>query len=150
MAFKKFKIRTRQTKHYFLCYVFDTKKEMYSFFDAYSSSREHNGEAMEKFRPIGCEKNSFAAIVMPYEIRDKTTGNLHNEIGLALFFRGKLGSGLIAHEMAHCSFWYDRIVNNNIPSEYGSNVCENEERFCYILTDFVKDFVSKCYKYNLL
>lgn len=123
---------------------------MYQFFGDYSGSRIRAGEVMETFKPIGCEPNSFAAIVVPYEIRHKTDGRLHDEIGMALFYKARLGSGLIAHEMAHCSFWYDRIVNDNSPSEYGSGVCESEERFCYILTDLMKDFVNKCYKYNLL
>ena len=71
---------------------------------------------------------------------------LGNEIGTAIFYREKLGAGLIAHEMGHCAFWYDRLINGNTNAEYGPEVGEAEERVLDLLYDFTRNFINKCYK----
>lgn len=133
---KRFKISSKE--HFFWCYIFKTKKDMYNWYSDYNRKRgkSHEGEL------------NFEAIVMPYE--KISSDKRCPDIGICLFYQGRLGTGLIAHEMGHCSLWYDRLINGNTNAEYGDNNGEREERLLYILYDFSSDFVNKLYKHKLI
>ncbi len=135
---KRFKISSKE--YFFWCYIFKTKPDMYVWYSNYNKRRGkvHEGEL------------NFEAIVMPYEKIYIETDERCPNIGICLFYQGKLGTGLISHEMGHCSFWYDRLINENINAEYGDNNGEREERLLYILYDFSSDFVNKLYKHELI
>lgn len=132
-----------------MAYLFETKKDMRNWYDDYVQQRVSNGASEENFGPSNSYQSSnFAAIVIPFQvfkINDGVEAMQHN-IGICLFHRGALGSGLISHEMLHCALWFDRVVNGNTNAQYGEEVSEEEERLAYLLTDFVRGFVNKLYK----
>lgn len=137
MAHKRFKITTDAGKNFFWAYVFDTKEEMQAWY--------RNRRLLE-------DAGDFRAMVMPYEAVRFQDGQevRRDDIGTAIFWRGGLGAGTVAHEMGHCAIWYDRLVNGNRLAEYGESIGDAEERMLYLLYDFVRCFVDKCYKLKLL
>ena len=149
MSLIKFNLRPKNKGHYFVAHFFDTKKEMQAWYETYVKVRVNDGANESHFRPSNSyQTDDFAAIVIPFEIFDINDGNevMRPNIGICLFHRKALGSGLISHEMLHCALWYDRIVNGNINAQYGEEVGEEEERLAYLLTEFVRKFVNKMYK----
>lgn len=147
---KQFRV-TSEKGYYFNCKVFDTKQEMYDYYLKYVGKRERSkSKDWEAFNFTGFDKSlQFAAIVMPFErlsIAEDGTETRMKNIGEALFYKGKLGIGLISHEMLHCALWHERLIEGNLKAEFGENIGEDEERLCYTLTDFVIQFCRKCYK----
>ena len=146
MGYIKFKLKPNKHTNFFWAYLFDTKKEMRDWYDGYVKARINQGADVSNFEPSNSEQTErFAAIVMPFQIF-KGSDEMQPNIGICLFHRKALGSGLISHEMLHCALWFDRVVNGNILAQYGECVGEEEERLAYLLTDFVRNFVKKMYK----
>lgn len=135
MGFVKFKIKPKGVTHYFVVFVFDTKKEMHDFKHEY-----------DKIEGVTDGYGGFGAIVMPYTIENTKTGKIKNEIGTCLFYRDFIGAGPISHEMLHCAMWYERLLHGNKDACFGQNVGEDEERLCYTMTDLIRSFVNKMYK----
>lgn len=121
--------------NHFVVRVFDTKNEMWKYFDGY---REKNG--------LPFERPDFGAIVIPYEVRNTKTNDLASDIGEILFYRGLVGAGVIAHEMGHAAMWAERLLYGNKNASFGEGNNETEERFLYTLADLVKKTVAKFYK----
>lgn len=117
--------------YFFKVLIFKDKEDMYIWFT------KNNGQG----------DLDFAGIVMPYEAILKE--ERMKDIGTVLLCKDRLGSGLIAHEMGHCAFWYDRLINGNTKAEYGEEIGESEERVLYLLSSFVKDLVNKIYSLKL-
>ena len=149
MGYIQFKLKQPKQAHYFVAYLFDTKKEMYAWYEAYIKRRVKNGASEASFRPSNSyQTGDFAATVIPYQIFkiDEQNEIMQPDIGICLFHRGELGSGLVSHEMLHCALWFDRVVNGNTMAQYGEEVSEAEERLAYLLAEFVRKFVNKMYK----
>lgn len=141
-----FNINCIETKHYFKARVFDTKKEMYAYYMLYISKREQT----PKFKGFTgwSKKLNFEAIVMPYE-KYRFIGRKKiqdNSIGEVLFYKGRLGAGIVAHEMGHCAMWHDRLVRKNKRAIYGEQVSAAEERMLHCLYHLVRNFTRQCYK----
>lgn len=132
---KTFRI-TSEKGYYFLCKVFNTKREMYAY---YKKRCKRWGEEIDL--------SEWAARISPYEKRNGD--ELSKDIGEALFWRGKLGFGLTSHEMLHCSLWHERLVEGNTTATFGEHCGEIEERLAYTLTEYGRQFNEKCIKYNL-
>ena len=125
-----------ESGHYFICKIFESKELMGAYYLQRCKDWGNNPEPLE-----------FGAMVSPFE---KRLGEVLNpEIGEAIFYKGKLGSGLISHEMLHCALWHERLVEGNTNATFGTDCGEVEERLCHTLTEFVGQFVNKCYELNL-
>lgn len=125
-----------ESGHYFTCKIFENKEEMNAYYLQRCKDWGDSPEPLE-----------FSAMVSPFE---RWAGEvLNSEIGEAIFYKGKLGSGLISHEMLHCALWHERLVEGNANATFGTDCGEVEERLCYTLTNFVSQFVENCYKLNL-
>lgn len=74
---------------------------------------------------------------------------MHKNIGEAIFCKGRLGAGLTSHEMLHCSLSHERAIEGNANATFGEQCGEVEERLCYTLTKFMRQFNEKCHKYGL-
>lgn len=143
--------------YYFKCCVFDTKAAMYEYYVKHIGARE-SGKAAgvddgDTFNFDGFdEKLDFAAIVMPYErlkFISETEFQRANDIGEALFYRKRLGAGLVAHECLHMAMWHERLIEGNEEAVFSNNIGEAEERLAYCLTEFVRKFTLACYKHGL-
>jgi len=121
---------------FFTCKVFPTKAEM----DAYYLTR-CNEWGMEP------EPLEFAAMVSQFS--KDADGVMLGEIGEVICYAEKLGAGLISHEMLHCAFWHERLIEENADAEFGDECGEDEERICYTLTELVRQFVDKCYDFGI-
>lgn len=132
---KQFRI-TSEKGYYFICKVFNTKTEMYAYYDARCRRWGHENAG-----------HDFAAMVSPYE---KRRGNeLSKEIGEAIFCKERLGFGLTCHELLHCSLWHERLIEKNTNATFGEDCGEVEERLAYTLTEYGRQFNDKCHKYGL-
>jgi len=134
----KFKIRPKGQKPYFKVLLFAQKPDMWAWYEAYC----------KKAGRVSIDI-PFGALVMPYEIvRPLPDGDEErkDDIGTVLFHRGMIGSGVIAHEMGHCAFWYDRLINGNTNAVYGDDIGDDEERVLYLLAEFVQQTVKAFYK----
>lgn len=157
-----FKIKPIESPYYpagspfhFWAYVFDTKQEMYDWYRKYIIQREGDGSKdweTHRFKGFSNECN-FEAMCLPFEwvkiSEDGTETRAHN-IGNVIFYKGRLGAGIVAHEMGHCAMWYERLINGNKQARFGADVGEREERLLYLLHDFVKGFYQKAYKLKLI
>ena len=161
MAHKRFKIKANESPYYpagnpafFWAMVFDTKQEMYDWYFEYVKEREADPNkdwAAFKFEGFVADCN-FAAMHLPFEIiRVDKNGNeeKHDNIGIVIFHKGAIGAGIVAHEMGHCAFWYERLINGNKRACFGTDVGDKEERYLYLLHDFVKMFYQKAQKLKL-
>lgn len=134
-----FRIRPKQGPHYFTVHVFESKSQMHRWY----LSRCFVDGKLDQSKDL-----DFAGLVMPH-VTYRFVGGVEErkpEIGTVLLTKGRLGSGLIAHEMGHCAFWYDRLINGNEQAEYSNECGEAEERFLYLLTELVSQCVNKLYK----
>lgn len=128
-----------ESGHFFICKIFESKEQMYAYYLERCKEWQQTPEPLE-----------FGAMVSPYEVlKHPATMGRWEEIGECIFYKGKLGSGLISHEMLHCSLWHERLVEGNENATFGTDCGEVEERLCYTLTQFVGQFVDKCYELNL-
>lgn len=135
---KRFRI-TSEKGYYFICKVFDAKSEMYTYYL----------KRCKRFR-LKPEKLNFAAMVQPYHRIEKLGSEVkHKNIGEAIFYKGRLGFGLTCHEMLHCALWHERWIEGNENAEFGKDIGEVEERLCYTLTEYGRQFNEKCHKYGL-
>lgn len=132
-----FKIRPKGQKPYFWVLLFNTKADMWAWHGNYCKKTGKQDEG------------PFGALVMPYEIvRPLPDGGEERKdnIGTVLFHKGLIGSGVVAHEMGHCAFWYDRLINGNTNAVYGESIGDDEERVLYLLAEFVQQTVKAFYK----
>ncbi len=129
----KFRLKPRKQKYYFNCYICDTKKEMYELY-----------KKMYPYMPVD---DNYAAIVHPYERYKELNEEWIKDycIGDVLLYKGKLGGGMLSHEMLHCALWHDRFVNRNINGTYGSECGEAEERMAYLLYEYVRKLYNKLF-----
>lgn len=125
-------------KHHFVVRVFDTKAEMWAYFERY-----------RKQNHLDYQKPDFGAIVMPYEVRNSITGELADDIGEILFYKGLVGAGVVAHEMGHAALWVERLLNGNKTATFGESNNDDEERFLYLLSNLTKNVVKKFYKISV-
>lgn len=149
----KFNIKAT-SGYYFKCRVFDTKTEMYEYYVKYKVTSEcgkaTGANDWDAFSFEGFdEKLDFAAIVLPYErlkIVTETEFHRAKDIGEALFYRNRLGAGLVAHECLHMAMWHDRLIEGNEEAVFSNNIGEAEERLAYCLTELVRQFTVACHK----
>lgn len=131
---------------FFWAIVFDTKAEMYSWYEKY---KRRIGES----HPHSIDVVDFEAICMPHWVEGKTKSGdweILKELGYVLFHKDQLGAGIVSHEMGHCAFWHERFVNKNLNAEFGEDAGDAEERFLYTLTALVSSFYRKAYKLKLI
>lgn len=152
----KFNIRAA-SGYYFKCRIFDTKVEMYEYYVKYKVTSESGKAAgmndWDTFNFDGFDESlDFAAIVLPYErLKVVSEAEFHRakDIGEALFYRNRLGAGLVAHECLHMAMWHERLIEGNQEAIFSNNIGEAEERLAYCLTEFVRKFTIACFKYGL-
>lgn len=101
----------------------------------------------------------FDAIVLPY-VFDKSiwkkvfkgTPKEHKrrtDIGVMLFYKDRIGAGLVAHEFGHAAFWHNRLKLKDECLNLGKGNCYLEEACLYDLAAMVKKFTRKCYEIGL-
>jgi hypothetical protein len=56
-----------------------------------------------------------------------------------------IGIGLVSHELAHAAVWIRTLNEGN----ECALTCENDEEFCWILGELVRQTVAKLYEHNL-
>jgi hypothetical protein len=133
---KRFKISSGG--YYFWVHLFDQKQDMFDWYEKYAESRGREWN-----------KEPFGGICIPYEwikVNADGTEERKKDIGTVLLHKGQLGMQTICHEMGHCAFWYDRLINGNKYAVYGPNIEEEEERVLYLLAEFTRQAVSKIQK----
>lgn len=94
-------------------------------------------------------KDKFAGMMIAYERINVDTDERIHDIGTILFCKGSLGGGLIAHEIGHAAFWYDRLINGS-DGCYGTSIGDDEERLLYLLAELTRDCVDKMYQKGIL
>lgn len=151
---KRFKIKSNGDPYhegvknaYFWVYVFDEKRQMFDWYLKYAEQREkESGVAFDR-------SLTFDAVNMPFERWQVVNGELnrmHDNIGIILFSKKHINPGIVAHEMGHAAMWYERLINENENAEFGADNNSTEERYLYLIHDFVNAFYKKASKLNLL
>lgn len=137
---ESFTVNRHGSRYTFAVKVFDTKAKMYDYF-------RKRGKAIGLKRRDG--ELDFAAICMCYErIRTRDEKRMP-DIGEVLFYRDRLGAGIVAHEMLHAAMHYERLVNQNTNATFTPNIGKEEERLAHTLTDLVRQFTETAYKRGL-
>lgn len=135
----EFIVRRRRSRYFFKVSVFNTKSQMYTYF-------------RKRGKSIGLKRNDnkldFFGICMCYEHIDIQNKRMP-DIGEVLLFRGKIGAGIVAHEMLHAALHYERLVSKNEQATFTNNIGKEEERLAYCLTDLVRQFTVKAYELGI-
>lgn len=134
----KFIVRRYRSPYFFTVRVFGSKAKMYAYF-------QKRGKSIG-LKPKDAHLN-FEAICMCYE-RLRAAKRMP-DIGEVLFYRDRLGAGIVAHEMLHAAMHYDRLVSRNETATFTANIGKEEERLAHCLTDLVRQFTVKAYKSGL-
>ena len=154
MAVRRFKVKPSNDSHYFWCFVFDSKPEMYKWYLKEAEAAKTQFVNILTGKPSQYDLSlQFEGMCLPFElfrVLEDGTEEKGDNIGNVIFHRSRLGAGLVAHEMGHCAMWYERIVNGNPGAVFGPECGNVEERFLYILHDLVKMFYQKAYKMKLI
>lgn len=140
MSTQSFIVRRHRSPYFFAVRVFDTKAEMFAHF-------------RKRGKVIGLKRKdghlNFEAICMCYErIRAKDDKRMP-DIGEVLFYRERLGAGIVAHEMLHAAMHYERLVTRNTSATFTEYIGKEEERLAHCLTDLVRAFTVKAYKLGI-
>ncbi len=93
-------------------------------------------------------KLDFLGICMCYE-RINMQNKRMPDIGEVLLFRGRLGAGIVAHEMLHAALHYERLVSKNKQATFTEHIGKEEERLAHCLTDLVRQFTVKAYELGI-
>ena len=159
---RRFKIKANESPYYppgspyyFWAFVFDGKDEMYSWYLDYVRKRVSIGteDWITREKKLYSEDCNFAGMCLPFEwtkIEEDGTETRGHNIGNVIFHKERLGAGIVAHEMGHCAMWYERLIHNNKTAQFGRETGDKEERFLYLLHDFVKMFYQKAYKMKII
>lgn len=120
-------------KHWFVAYVFATKRQMYGFHDLRHGRGQHNYEARVQGLIVYSD--------------GKRTGKL----GEMFLYAGNLGAGIVAHECTHAALrWLDdglhRLKWPSIFSAAGPSASPAEERFCWVVGNLVLQFWRRFYR----
>ena len=150
-----FKIKPIESPYYpagspyhFWAYVFDDREEMYAWYLDYIKNR-----GTEVAQGLFSTECNFEGMCLPFEsfrISEDGTETRGYNIGNVIFHKGRLGAGIVAHEMGHCAMWYERLIHGNETAHFGRRTGDKEERYLYLLHDFVKVFYQKAYKMKLI
>lgn len=139
-----FNVPCTLTKHHFVARVFENKKEMYAYYIYFSKTFK----AKKTLR-----KMNFGAIVMPYErykfVGKKRVAVKSKDIGEILFYKDRMGAGIVAHEMGHAAMFWDRHIKGNAAACYGTTISSAEERMLMCLYHLVRNFTNKCHRLGL-
>lgn len=141
------KAKCEVTKHHFICRVFNTKKEMYAYYIAYITNSKYD-ERYGNFKRLSSQLN-FSAICMPYEKLNFKKGKKPkraDDMGEILFYKGRLGTGIIAHEMGHAAMWWARLIDKNTNAEFGPEIGNKEEKMLTVLYHLARNFTNRAYK----
>jgi len=144
----------KRHKRYFKIIIFESRKDMYAFYLEYarqSDWKDIRGSHGVKFGlSAKCtydSKPKFDSTVMPYYwIRKKNLPGQRNDIGVIVFFKNRLGAGLVSHEFGHAAFHHNRIKINFKNLNLGKGNCVLEEACLYDLAAMVRKFTNKCYQ----
>jgi len=133
---RKFQIKGDDSKLFFWVHVFETTD------DANDWVGEYNRKAGKD------QEGRFGAICMPFEwIRVDSDGNEERKpnIGIVVLSEEQLTLQTIVHELAHCSFWHDRLTGND-NAVYGPVIGAEEEKLLYLLAEYTRTCFSKLEK----
>ena len=123
-------------RHYYKVHIYNTKKAMWLSAAKLSSfEKDSNG--------------GFGALTIP-SYRQRRDGNViitAPKIGDVLFYRGLLGSGVIAHESVHMATSFLRIFNS---LKLGDKIDDREENLAYCIGSCTRQIVDKLYKFEVL
>lgn len=95
---------------------------------------------------------SFGAMVLPsvrYRISKSGQTIFHTQIGDAVFHKGKLGSGLIAHECIHLATSYLRSFQRPVLA-LSDQIDDTEERLAYAASSCCRQLVDWLYELEIL
>lgn len=144
----------KRHKRFFKVLIFDSRVAMYAFYLEYaklSKWEKRTGSHKNKFgiapKMTYDSKPIFDAIVLMYSWRTKmgSISKTSGDIGVMLFFKDRLGAGLVSHEFGHAAFHHNRIKVNFKDLNLGKRNCVLEEACLYDLAAMVRKFTNKCY-----
>ena len=134
-----FNIKTKQSPHYFKCFVLNSKQEMYKFYQ--EKVAKMNKSYKLNLPKEMMEHSDHAACIFPFSMHDDS-GMLQNLIGY-VFLTRENENAIVNHELLHCALWYDRVVNGNEKAKYGTTISPEEEQLAYVFSDLVTTFQKK-------
>lgn len=118
---------------FYRVYVFNQRLSMYKF----------RAELQIYDKAPKLKNFDFAAIVSSYISKYK--GN-EKQIGTILFWKNRIGCGIVAHEICHAANYYWRALRQERAGNIFKNARE-DENFAYILGELVSQFWNSYYKY---
>lgn len=156
-----FNIRPDGSKKYFKIFIFEEKWQMYVFYKEYakiSGWKKKTGSHGSEYGLAPCgtydDKPKFSAIVMPYVmyyVNSRKHKIFKNRIGDILFYKGRLGVGVITHEFGHAAIHHQRIKHGFLKKGLNLGKTNNklEEAVLYDLASLVRKFTKKCYELRI-
>lgn len=135
---KKFQISTRRTgkKRQINVIVYDDVKRM----------REHATLWTKRVQGKADDFSDCEGVTHREEWIDVKTDESMPYCGTIRLHKGRLGVGIVAHEVTHAALWiYELDIERN-----GVNTVDigKEEIFCYIVSDLNTKLVNKLYDYG--
>jgi hypothetical protein len=154
----KFNLKLKDSKKYYRIKIFNTKALMYRYYIEQSIKEGRKG--INNNRKFGIMPGftydlnpRFHAIVLSYQkyliCNGKINKKPENDIGEVLFYKDKIGAGIVAHELGHCAAFHQRILLKGKDLNLGTDNCNLEEQLFYDLTHLVRRFTNKCYQLNV-
>lgn len=145
VSFRIYPDRTRKRPWYWKVFVFENREAMLIFWREQCRIQGRTGaEARE----------DFAAVTATWTIVYESPGKKPDRcIGHVLFYRQRLGAGIVAHEMGHVMLrWAETWLKIPAKDLYhgrggaaGRTAHRNEERVLHVLGDLVAQFWTRFY-----
>jgi hypothetical protein len=143
----KFRIYPEKDRfRYYTVFVFPSKRAMYTYFreqrgilDRVDGTDRCNGECNFQALATGWTVCNYGP--------DKTETINERDIGQILCHQGRIGAGLISHEMTHAAlFWAAREKLNPKRVVCGEGNRAEHERFCTVQGNLVRQFWLRWWK----
>jgi len=130
----EFELKVPETEHHFNVLIFEKREDMIKAKQEFTQEEDGDDLAGAFTCPFEMYKVGEAGI----EERGPAIGHLY-------FYKDKLGSGCVSHEMVHAAMHVERLVHGNKEATFGDGIGETEERFANTLGDLCGIFVEELY-----
>lgn len=144
MILKKFKLRARKEKQFFIVIVYNNLRELRNAADAFDLRIGKKVGDEDNSDIMGCMQPFEKTKIYPDGKREKQP-----HIGYIRLYSKCMGGSVAAHEVLHAAFWQYRLSQPKELANFGKQVTEKEEDFCHLFDRLIHDFNNKMYKHKL-
>jgi hypothetical protein len=134
--------RSRRKRHYFRVFVFDNRTAMKHFWKAHVEKIGATGqEAAFNFLAV----TSSWTVLKVHVSRNRKVWTQDYCMGHLLFYRQRLGAGIVAHEATHAALRFAEVILKLNPKEFyhmnrGGRAAKTEETLCNLVGSIVAQF----------